>query len=99
VHDHDDAVVRALLRSVRGALPPGGILLIAEPMAGAPGAASMGDAYFGFYLLAMGSGRPRTPVELKALVEEAGFVAVRFLKTAIPLQTGVLVAEAPAERK
>ena len=29
-------------------------------MAGTPGAEPIGDAYFGFYLLAMGSGRPRT---------------------------------------
>ena len=40
------------------ALPPGGTLLLAEPMAGTPGAEPVGDAYFGFYLLAMGSGRP-----------------------------------------
>ena len=35
-------------------------LLVAEPMAGERGAEPMGDAYFGFYLLAMGRGRPRT---------------------------------------
>jgi demethylspheroidene O-methyltransferase len=43
---------------------PGGTLLVAEPMAGAPGRRSMGDAYFGIYLLAMGRGRPRTAREL-----------------------------------
>ena len=60
LHDHDDAAALALLRAARAALPPDGTLLLAEPMAGTPGAEPMGDAYFGFYLLAMGSGRPRT---------------------------------------
>ena len=37
------------------------MLIVAEAMAGAAGAEPMGDAYFGLYLLAMGSGWPRTP--------------------------------------
>jgi demethylspheroidene O-methyltransferase len=51
------------LRAIaRGCSPPGGTLLIAEPMAGtSPAPSRIGDAYFGFYLLAMGSGRPRSP--------------------------------------
>ena len=57
IHDHDDERALAILRAVRRALPPGGTLLLAEPMAGAPGAPRMGDAYFGFYLLAMRGGR------------------------------------------
>ncbi len=60
IHDHDDGPALALLKAARAALPPGGTLLLAEPMAGTPGAEPVGDAYFGFYLLAMGSGRPRT---------------------------------------
>ena len=47
-------------RGPPGALPADGTLLLAEPMAGSRGAEPVGDAYFGFYLLAMGSGRPRT---------------------------------------
>jgi demethylspheroidene O-methyltransferase len=53
--DHDDAHALAILRAVRAALPRGGTLLVAEPMAGVPGAQAMGDAYFGLYLLAMGA--------------------------------------------
>ena len=49
-----------LLRAVHAALEPGGTVLIAEPMAGTPGAEPMGDAYFGLYLLAMGHGRVRS---------------------------------------
>ena len=57
LYDHDDERALAILRAVHRALPPGGTLLLAEPMAGTPGAPRMGDAYFGFYLLAMGGGR------------------------------------------
>jgi demethylspheroidene O-methyltransferase len=97
VHDHDDATVRQLLVAVRQALEPGGTLLLAEPMADTPGAQAMGDAYFGFYLLAMGSGRPRSCGQLAALLSEAGFVAIRPLPTRIPLQTSVLLARTPAK--
>jgi demethylspheroidene O-methyltransferase len=86
-----------LLRAAREALPDGGRVLIAEPMAGTPGAEPMGGAYFGFYLFAMGQGRPRTPAELEAMLLEAGFAAVREIATAQPLQTRVLIADvAPA---
>lgn len=92
VHDHDDAGAMAILRAVRRALAPGGRLLLAEPMAGTPGAEPMGDAYFGFYLLAMGQGRPRSATELAAMLQQAGFARVRPLRTDLPLQTGLLLA-------
>ena len=92
LHDHDDAGAMVILRQVRTALPPGGVLLVAEPMAGAPGAAPMGDAYFGFYLLAMGSGRPRTPKEISAMLAAAGFASSRLLRTRQPLVVQVISA-------
>ncbi len=92
--DHHDSKVLAILRSVRAALPAGGTLLLAEPMSGTPGAEAMGDAYFGFYLLAMGRGRPRTVSQLTALLQAAGFGDVRTLRTRLPLQTGFIVARA-----
>lgn len=94
IYDHDDAPALALLRAARRALPPGGTLLLAEPMAGTPGAQRMGDAYFGFYLLAMGSGRPRSAEQLTAMLEGAGFGRVRSVPTALPMQSGLLVARA-----
>ncbi len=92
VHDHDDAAVETLFRAVHSALPRDGALLLAEPMAGTPGAERMGDAYFGFYLLAMGAGRPRTAATLTAMLRACGFGEVRQMATATPLLTSVLVA-------
>jgi demethylspheroidene O-methyltransferase len=92
IHDHDDESALALLRAVHAALPSGGTLLIAEPMAGTPGAEPIGDAYFGFYLLAMGRGRVRRPDELKQLLEAAGFTQMRVLSTRRPLLAGAMVA-------
>ncbi len=94
VHDHDDGAALHLMRAVHAALPRGGRLLLAEPMAGTPGAERMGDAYFGFYLLAMGSGRPRTRGALTSMLRDAGFARVRALPTATPLLTSVLLATA-----
>ncbi len=93
LHDHDDEVVRKILRAVRSALPPDGVLLVAEPMADTPGAEAMGDAYFGFYLLAMGSGRARTAERLRELLLECGFDGGRQLATRLPIQTRVIVAK------
>lgn len=92
LHDHDDAQAFELLRAVRKILPDDGILLIAEPLAGTPGAAPVGAAYFGFYLLAMGSGRPRTADQFAALLTAAGFDSVRKITTRRPLLTGLLAA-------
>jgi demethylspheroidene O-methyltransferase len=92
IHDHDDPAALAILRAARRALPPGGTLLLAEPMSAERGAEPVGDAYFGFYLLAMGSGRPRTPEELGRLLRAAGFARVRPMAMRRPLQTRLLVA-------
>jgi demethylspheroidene O-methyltransferase len=90
--DHDDAVVRGLLARIHAALPPGGTLLIAEPMAGLPGAERVGSVYFGWYLLAMRSGRPRRPSEFSKLLLDTGFHDVVTHRVANPLQTGLITA-------
>lgn len=92
LHDHDEAEVARMLRAAHAALPPGGTLLVAEPMAETRGAEAMGAAYFGFYLRAMGTGRPRSPAKLSELITAAGFQAPRLLPTATPLLTRVMVA-------
>jgi demethylspheroidene O-methyltransferase len=92
LHDHDDESAKVLIAAIRDALPPGGVIVIAEPMAGARGAEPMGDAYFGFYLLAMGRGRPRTMGEIAQLLRDAGFDGGREAKTRNPLVVSVFVA-------
>ena len=92
LHDHDDDVAQNLLRSIFAALPATGRLLVAEPMAEESAAPRMGDAYFGFYLWAMRSGRPRSAATLTTMLQAAGFNAVRRIATAQPLITSALVA-------
>ena len=45
-------------------------------------------AYFGFYLMAMGSGRPRRPDEIAGLLNAAGFGDIAQRRTRQPLLTG-----------
>lgn len=94
LHDHDDDAAMTLLHNVRRALPPGGRVLVAEPMSATPGAEAMGDAYFGFYLLAMGRGRPRTAEALQAMLVQAGFSRPKLWPTARPMLVRVLTADA-----
>lgn len=91
--DHPDEKVLKILRAIRQALPENGTLLLAEPMAATGGAEPMGDAYFGFYLLAMGRGRSRSAEQITELLRSSGFRQVRNLRTNMPLQTQLLVAK------
>jgi demethylspheroidene O-methyltransferase len=92
--DHSDERVLALLRAVRAALPEGGTVLVAEPMAGTAGAGAIGAAYYAMYLLAMGGGRARTAGQIGDLLRGAGFDRVRELPTRLPVQARVVIARA-----
>ncbi|MCP9625656.1 acetylserotonin O-methyltransferase [Rhodopseudomonas palustris] len=92
IHDHDDDVVTALLRAVHKAMPDNGKLLIAEPLAGPPGRESSTDAYFAFYLRAMGTGQGRTFARLRQLLEEAGFGDIRLHAVPMPMVASVITA-------
>jgi demethylspheroidene O-methyltransferase len=92
LHDHDEQGVLALLRAARAALPADGALLIAEPMSEPGGKNRFTDAYFAFYLLAMGRGRARTPNEIFALLREAGFRRTRTLRTRTQFLMGAILA-------
>jgi demethylspheroidene O-methyltransferase len=94
LHDHDEADAQAILAAVHRALPAGGTLVVAEPMAGTSGAERAGHAYFGFYLLAMRQGRPRRFDDIAELVAGAGFRRIVELPTATPLLVRVLRAQA-----
>lgn len=93
LHDQDDGDAMTLLRAVHAALPPGGRVLVAEPMAGTRGAAAMGDAYFGIYLWAMGRGAPRPPSTIMDMLRTAGFRKPRLVRTRRPLLTRMIIAE------
>jgi demethylspheroidene O-methyltransferase len=94
IHDHDDADVMTLLRAIHRALPGNGTLLIAEPISGVSGAQPIGDAYFAFYLLAMGSGQPRTFERLRGMLVEAGFADIALRPSAMPMLSSVITARA-----
>jgi demethylspheroidene O-methyltransferase len=91
VHDHDDDAVLKLLDRVREALPSHGVLVIGEPMSGSSGTDSV-SAYFGLYLHAMGSGRPRNFAALRKLLNQVGFSQVHQRATRIPMIASVVVA-------
>lgn len=92
LHDHDDAPAMQLLRNIHAALAPGARLLIAEPMAESKGAEPAGDAYFGIYLWAMGSGRPRSMRAIAEMLQSAGFAGSRRVSTPLPLTVSAIVA-------
>jgi demethylspheroidene O-methyltransferase len=96
-HDHPDESVHAIFRKIFAALPVGGSLMLAEPMAQEGGAEASGDAYFHFYLLAMGAGRLRTPTELSRMLRDCGFVHVELLPNAMPIHTRILIARKPGK--
>ena len=96
IYDHQDTNAMQLLRAAFNALPMGGRLLLAEPMAETSGAEPIGAAYFGFYLWAMGGGRSRSQAELGEMLSHAGFGRVRALRTKRPLLASVLLAEKTA---
>ena len=98
LHDHDDAVVIDLLAKIHAALPDGGALIVGEPMSEEDGAKSVGDAYFGFYLLAMGSGKPRSASRLAALLSNAGFAQISSIRTRRPMLTGLMTARKSGNR-
>ncbi len=92
VYDHEDAKVLTLLRACRAALSENGALLIAEPMSGGKAGARIADAYFGFYLLAMGSGRTRTPAAHGDLLRQAGFSRTQVIETRMSLLVRLILA-------
>lgn len=92
VHDQDDEDALQLLRAARRAVGPDGVVLIAEPMLGTRGAEPVSAAYFGFYLLAMGQGRPRSPGAIGDMLRRAGFADVRSHRTSAPLLVRIITA-------
>lgn len=92
LYDHSDDTVRMLLAKAHAALPPGGRLIVSEPMSGGDKPERAGDAYFGLYCMAMGTGRARSATEISGHLAHAGFTAIAQRKTARPFITSVVEA-------
>lgn len=96
LYDHADSTVAALLAEVFAALPPGGRLVISEPMAGGDRPDPAGDVYFAFYTLAMRTGRARSAAQIADLCRAAGFTDLRCHRPLRPFVTSVVEARKPA---
>jgi demethylspheroidene O-methyltransferase len=92
LYDHADDTVAALLAKVRQALPPGGRLIISEPMSGGARPDPATDVYFAVYTLAMGTGRTRSAAAISALCRSAGFDCPDRARTLRPFVTSVIEA-------
>jgi demethylspheroidene O-methyltransferase len=92
LYDHDDATVAGLLARVHAALPPGGRLVVAEPMSGGARPDPATDVYFAIYCLAMRTGRLRSGPEIAALAAAAGFAGVRLHAGPRPYVTSAVTA-------
>ena len=96
LYDHADPTVAALLGAVRTALPPGGRLILSEPMGGGLQPDPQTDVYFSVYTLAMQTGRTRSPDEVAKLLQTAGFVDIRLESRDFSYITCVMSARMPA---
>lgn len=97
LYDHSDATVRALLTRVHAALPPGGRLLIVEPMSGGAKPDPQTDVYFSVYTLAMQTGRTRSAAEISALLKDTKFVDISAVSTRKAYVASVLTARKAKE--
>jgi demethylspheroidene O-methyltransferase len=95
LYDHDDATVADLLSKVYAALPPGGRLVVSEPMSGGVRPDPACDVYFAFYTMAMGTGRTRSAATICAMCRAAGFGHVRIPRAPRPYVTSALSCVKP----
>jgi demethylspheroidene O-methyltransferase len=95
LYDHSDATVATLLEKCFDALPPGGRLIITEPMSGGDSPDRAGDVYFALYTLAMQTGKTRSVSEIAALCETAGFQVTASPKPRRAFITSCLEARKP----
>jgi demethylspheroidene O-methyltransferase len=95
LYDHSDETVADLLRSAFDALPAGGRIIVSEPMTGGDAPQRAGDAYFALYCMAMRTGKARSPAEITALLEAAGFTNPRVPRARRPYITSVVQCVKP----
>jgi acetylserotonin N-methyltransferase len=85
LHDWRDEKALELLRKVRGALPSGGGVLIAEILLDEDRTGPLSGLMQSLNMLVCTEGRERTFSEYRALLVEAGFRDVQGVRTGAPL--------------
>jgi demethylspheroidene O-methyltransferase len=95
LYDHSDDTVRSLLSKIYDSLPPGGRLIISEPMSGGATPERAGDVYFAFYTMAMRTGKTRSAEEIGRLCSYAGFGKVSAPPARRPFVTSVVTCVKP----
>ena len=95
LYDHADGTVTDLLAKVFEALPPGGRLIVTEPMSGGDRPDVAGDVYFNFYTMAMGTGCVRSAVRIAEMCEGVGFGDVKIPRAPRPYVTSALTCRKP----
>lgn len=92
LYDHADATVDALLTRVHAALPPGGLVIVSEPMSGGARPDPATDVYFAVYTLAMRTGRTRSADEIAGRLRALGFSGIACPRPARSFITRVVTA-------
>jgi len=95
LYDHEDHTIARLLQAVYDALPPGGSVLVSEPMTGGAAPQRAGDAYFALYCMAMRTGRARSADQIAQHLRNAGFADIKRPAPRRPFVTSVLVGVKP----
>ena len=95
LYDHSDKTVQSLLTAVFDALPPGGRIIISEPMGGGRRPDRAGDVYFALYTMAMQTGRARSAEEIMSFCRAAGFEALRSPEPARAYVTRTVTGQKP----
>ncbi len=95
LYDHAAPTVADLLAKCHAALPPGGRLIVSEPMAGPHAPDRAGDIYFSFYCMAMRTGQVRSQAEIAEACRAAGFVDLVTPRPRRAFVTSVVTARKP----
>jgi len=97
LHDHDDRTALDILRAIHAALPPEASFW--SPNRWQERSCRSCGRLFRFYLMAMGSGRPRRPDEIARLLKAAGFGRIVQRRTRQPLLTRLISAQRSLEQR
>lgn len=95
MYDHSDETVTALLARIFACLPPGGRVVLSEPMADETRPNRALDGYFAFYTLAMRTGQVRTRQKVAAMLRDIGFEHIELHTPKRAFITSVVTAVKP----